>query len=891
MTVPSRPAWSLESDAVLAGLEVDLASGLSGDEAARRLEEHGPNTLRRFEPRSVWNILWCQLRSVIVLLLVVAAALSAAFGDLVEVAAIAAVLVLNTGIGFLTELRAARSMEALRELGTVNARVRRGGADSMIPAQLLVPGDIVLFEGGDVVTADVRVLEASKLEADESILTGESVPVTKVAAPVPADAAVADRGNMLHKGTAVTRGSACGAVVATGMRTELGRIASLVAESEDEVTPLERRLDRLGRRLVVVAFAVAAMAAVAGILSGRDALLMVKTGVALAVAAIPEGLPVVATMALARGMWRLARRNAHIRRLAAVETLGATNIILVDKTGTLTENRMTVTRLVFPELGAVEVRPDEAGTGSFHGSGGAIDPAATPALRLALELGALCGNATLVEDGGEAEAVGDPLEVALLVAAAKAGLRRDELLARSPEVREEAFDADVRMMATFHREDGALRVAVKGAVEAVVAVAASERVGEVARPLDDAARRRWFDRNEALAKDGLRVVAVATKQARSEEDAPYEGLELVALVGMHDPPRAGVSDAIAACREAGVRVVMATGDQVLTARTIALAVGLVPDDSARAVRGVELAAALERGDFREPSIFARVDPAQKLSLVKAYQAAGDVVAMTGDGVNDAPALARADIGVAMGKRGTQVAREAADMVLRDDSFASIVVAIRQGRVIYENIRKFVLYLLSCNLAEIGVIALATVFAMPLPLLPLQILFLNLVTDVFPALALGFGEGDRATMRRPPRDAREPLLKRAHWKTIVIYGVVIAASVLLALAAATHVLGYGPSRAVGVSFLTLGFAQLWHVFNVRTPGSTFLRNDVVTNPWVWGALALCALMLVATVLVPGAADVLRIEPPGAAGWLLILGFSLVPWGCGQLALQRRRPAVT
>ncbi len=880
--------WAASADDVLRGLDVDPARGLSSGEAEARLRRYGPNVLRSWTRQSVWRILANQLKSVIVLLLVAAAIVSAAFGDWPEAGAVLAVLVVNTAIGFATERQAVRSMESLRELGTVTGRVRRDGKEVRAPADQLVPGDIVILEGGDVITADLRLIEASKLAVDESILTGESIAVTKTTDPLPEETALADRRNILFKGTALTRGSAHAVVVATGMRTELGRIALLVAEADDEVTPLERRLERLGRRLIIVALVIAAIASTAGILSGRGVLLMIETGVALAVAAIPEGLPIVATMALARGMWRLAQKNAHVRSLAAVETLGTTSVILVDKTGTLTENRMTVTRFELPDLGRVDVSGEGlAPTGSFRGAGGELDPAREPLLRHALEVGVLCNDATFAAtDHGET--FGDPLEVAFLVAAAKGGLRRRELVSALPEVREEAFDPAVKMMATYHQHDGAILVAVKGAAEAVLAACSMERGAGGTRPLDDATRHVWLERADALAGDGLRVLALASKQVPSTESAPYADLEIAGLAGMLDPPRQGVREAVSACRRAGVRVVMATGDQSRTARVIAAAVGLADADAA-VVHGDQVDEVLaDAGALQRTRIFARVDPEQKIAIVGAYQRTGAVVAMTGDGVNDAPALKKADIGIAMGERGTQVAREAADMVLRDDSLASIVLAVRQGRVIYGNIRQFVVYLLSCNVAEIGVITIAALTGLPLPLLPLQILFLNLVTDVFPALALAFGEGDPNTMERSPRDRREAILTRRHWRRIIAYGALITTTVLVVLVFALERLEYGAKQAVTISFLTLGLAQLWHVFNVRRSGSSFLGNDVVRNPWVWGSIGLCALLLLATVFVPPLADVLDVAALDGAGWGIVVSASLVPWGVGQLWHAIARP---
>jgi P-type Ca2+ transporter type 2C len=889
--------WTRSREETLEALDVSRERGLDEATAKKRRQVAGVNRLRSIERKSAWQILVEQFKSLIVLLLAVATILSFTFGELVEGAAVAVVILINAAIGFVTELRAVRSMEALQKLSRVDAKVRRDGAVHEIPAERLSPGDIVILDGGDVVTADLRLLEASKLQANESALTGESVPVSKQVEPLSEDAPLAERANMVFKGTAITRGTGEGVVVATGMDTELGRISTLVEEAEEEATPLERRLQQLGHRLIWVTLGIGAAVVVAGVVGGKDVLLMIETAIALAVASIPEGLPIVATVALARGMWRMAQRNALINNLSSVETLGATNVILTDKTGTLTENQMTATRFVLASGEAVQVTGEGLDTeGEFQRDGETLNPAEEELLRQALEVGVLCNNAALQadEDGSQdtdVEAIGDPVEAALLVAGAKAGIRRARLLDEQPEAREDAFDPDVKMMATFNEENGQYRVAVKGALEA--ALAASSQImtpeGE-GRAIDDAERERWRERNIRMAEEGLRVLALATKTVASTDVEPYEDLIFIGLVGLLDPPREDVQPAIEAAQSAGVRVVMATGDQAATAKNVARAVGLASADAdVRAVHGSELGgrsdwSADERQKILEAPIFARVTPEQKLDLIALHQENGAIVAMTGDGVNDAPALKKADIGVAMGQRGAQVAQEASDMVLQDDAFSSIVVAIEQGRVIFNNIRRFVLYLLSCNMAEIMVIGLASVVNAPLPIRPLQILFLNLVTDVFPALALGVGEGDPAIMEQPPRDPDESIMTKRNWTAVFGYGALITASVLGAFAIAFTWLGTGTDRAVTISFLTLACAQLWHVFDMRDPGSHFLRNDVTRNTYVWGAVGLCVGLLLLAVYVPLLADLLSVVDPGVKGWGVIVGMSLIPWAVGQTLAQ-------
>jgi P-type Ca2+ transporter type 2C len=864
-SLPDLP-HALEPSAVLAALQASVAKGLSEEEVNRRRVAFGPNTIVTTRKVSALAVLLHQFMSPVVYLLAAAAVLAAYFGEWEESAAIAAVLALNALIGFTTEIRAARSIEALRSLGSRSARVRRDGHTRIIAAEALVPGDIVLLEGGDAVSADLRLIEASNLGADESTLTGESIAVDKSTAPVAADARLADRTSMLFKGTSITRGSAAAIVVATGLQTELGRISQLVREAEPESSPLERRLARLSGQLIWATVIIAALIAGIGLATGKDAFLMVEASIALAVAAIPEGLPIVATLALARGMWRMARQNALIERLSAVETLGATTVILTDKTGTLTENRMAVRRLWVPS-GEIEL---DAETGESSGATPLGDDAQLARL---LEIAVLCNDATL--ESADDEGSGDPMELALLRAGLRAGLKRSALLQRSPMARKHAFDTTAKMMATAHRRGDSFLIAVKGAPEAVLA-AAEKVIGEDGEAALDSDRRgEWLARVEHFGHHGLRVLACAMKTGTQADEPPFADLTFVGLVGLEDPARADVPHAIQACQQAGIRVVMVTGDHAVTARTIGRAVGLGEQPST--VEGAELAQ-LQSGDggaLLQAGIFARVSPAEKLDLVRAYQAAGEIVAMTGDGVNDAPALRQADIGVAMGLRGTDVAREAAAMILLDDAFPTIVKAIREGRIIFANIRRFAAYLLSCNVSEVLVVGLAILFTLPLPILPLQILYLNLVTDVFPAFALAMGEGERDVLKRPPRNPREPILGRAQWITIVAQSLALTAATFGALLLAQFGLKLEEKSVVTVTFLTLAFAQLWHVFNMRHRRSGLLRNEITGNAWVWGSLLLCTALLLLPTYLPPFAHLMQLATPDLDMWLIVLTMSLAP----------------
>jgi len=880
------PPWSSSPGELARAVATDPEHGLVPDEAASRLGRHGPNRLTTRGPRPTGRILIDQFRGPVVAILAAAALASLVLAQWLEATAIGLVLAIDAAIGFTAEWRAIRSMEALRALGRTRVRVRRDGVDALIADETLVPGDLVVIEAGDVVAADARLVEANKVEVDESMLTGESASVSKSIDALPPDTPASERTCMIHRGTRVVRGSGRAIVVATGMATEVGRVADLAESAEETTTPLERRLRRLGHRLLWMVLAITTVTVLIGVARGRPVTGMLEIGVALAVAAIPEGLPIVATVDLARGLWRLARHHALVNRLAAVEVLGATDVIIADKTGTLTENRMRVVRLELAD-GGIDLGPG-------------ADPSPSPPTVLgpivteALETMTLCNNAALPADGDpHGRCTGDPLEVAMLAAAAEADIERPHLLARHPERREEPFDPATRRMATVHGRTAPHRVACKGAAEAIVPACDSIRTGDGDRPLDETARRRWLDRADALAADGLRVLALATGSVATPDADLDGGLILLGLVGLRDPPREDVAAVLRRCRHAGLRLVMATGDHPGTARRIAQDLGMLDAEAAddAVIEGRDFDAVDERTRLKA-SVFARVDPAQKIEIIRMHQRAGSIVAMTGDGVNDAPALRQADIGVAMGRRGTAVAREAADMVLQDDAFASIVRAIRHGRVIDQNIRRFVRYLLSCNLSEVAVVLAASAMGLPMPILPLQILYLNLVTDVFPALALGVGEGSAAIMDRRPRPATAPIVSTREWITIGWQGAAIALATLVALLTASGPLGLTPTQSVTASFLTLGLAQVWHVLDMRSRGSHPLHNDVIRNPWVLGAIVLCVGLLAAAVHVPPLAGPLGLDAADPAIavrlWSLALACSAAPVIVMQIVIRGPAP---
>lgn len=871
ITTPAAP-WSLAAGKVAEHLGTSTDSGLSEAEAARRLTAYGPNEVAAAPVTSLWRILLRQFRGLVVALLAAAAILSFVLGDFIEGCAVLVVLILNAAMGFGIEWRATRSMEALRRLGRTRVRSLRGGRTLVIDAGELVPGDVVVLSAGDLVPADLRLLESAQLESDESALTGESAPVAKSDAPVPPGTPLAERTAMLYRGARITRGTALGLVVATGSTTELGHISTLVAQAKRESTPLEQRLDQLGNRLVWLTLGVAVITGAIGIASGKDVYLMAETALALAVAAIPEGLPVVATIALARGLWRMAERNALINRLSAVETLGATGIICTDKTGTLTENRLRAVVAILPGSGEIDLE-------------GRPDPM-PERLRHLLRIAVLCNNA---DDGaGESEpGVGDPLESALVAAATRSGMSLGEERERFPRIREVPFEAETRLMTTIHQTEEPQRwlIALKGAPEAVLEACAFQG--------DD--RLHWEGENERLASEGLRVLAFAGKTVDQPDGDSFQSLEFAGLCGLIDPPRKQVAESIRECQAAGIRVIMVTGDQPQTGAAIARQIGLLSGDTDfPPLRGADFPAPEDmsaeiRDRILRTVVFARVTPAQKLQLVHLHQRSGAIVAMTGDGVNDAPALKQADIGIAMGLRGTEVAREAAEMVLKDDSFPSIVVAIAQGRAIFANIRKFVVYLISCNLSEIFVVGCATAFASSLPLLPLQILFLNLVTDVFPALALGVGAAGSDLMLEAPRPTGEPIVRSRDWRAALASGALIALATLAAHALDVRWFLRSPTDAVTVSFLTLTVAQLFHVFNMAGKRSSWWGSEVMRNPAVWVALAICAALIALAIQVPAIAKVLALRPPSPGEWLLIVGLGLVTvvaeWGRRLLTYRR------
>ncbi|MBT8402683.1 MAG: cation-transporting P-type ATPase, partial [Gemmatimonadetes bacterium] len=823
------PDWhALPATEVLRRLSTD-SEGMSDDEAARRLETYGPNRLEPPPPVAWIRILARQFASVVVLLLAAAAVVALLIGDALEAGAIALVLALNSLLGFVVELRARQAMAALRAFAVPEARVIREGRRRTIAAADLVPGDVIELEAGDAVPADARILDGVDLRAVEAALTGESVPVAKQPEPVDARVPLPDRRSLVHTGTTVVAGAARAVVVSTGGDTELGRVGRLLASVEPSRTPLERRLDALGHRLVGLTLAIAAAVTAIGVLRGEPWGRMIETGIALAIAAVPEGLPAVATIALAVGLTRMARRNALVRRLGAVEALGSTTVVCSDKTGTLTAGRMSVRAVVLPaaEL-VVEGRGYEL-EGRILRDGAPIGADEDPVLNRLLRAAAWTPTASI--DPATHEVAGDPTDAALLVLAARGGRPREALEAAEGDPHVLPFSGERLMSAAIVGGE----TFVKGAPDRVLTACDRVAVGEGFEPLDEATRHRLEQRNRELADEGLRVIGLASQDRAAPDLASLDGLIFLGLVGILDPPAAGVPETVALLREAGIRTVMITGDQTATGAAVARELGLL-EEGAAVVEGGALANTSDEELptlVRETAVYARTGPADKLRIVSALQAEGHVVAMLGDGVNDAAALRKADVGVAMGGRGTDLARETAAIVLQDDRFATVGAAVEEGRVIDDNIRKFAFYLFSCNLAEVGVLLGAGLLGLPLPLLPLQILWLNLVTDTFPALALAMEPAEPGVMTRPPRAPGAPLLSRRFVRALAFYATLITVVTLAAW-------GWGLARgdvegARSLAFTALALAQLFHLGNARGRRPMLARGAVVANRWALAAV--------------------------------------------------------
>jgi len=831
-----KPWHSMSIDEVLKELDTTF-DGLSDVEAKARLEKYGFNELVEKAKVSVIKIFIDQFKNFLVGLLIAAAIISAVIGEHIDAFAIVAIVILNGVLGFIQEYRAEQALEALKRLAAPKARVRRNGSEITILARELVPGDVIILEPGDRVPADARLITCTDLKIDEAMLTGESIPVKKNAAIIlPEDTPVADRKNMVFMGTLVTTGYGEAVVVSTGMNTEMGKIAAMVQEVEKEETPLMRRLNRFGKRIGTLIVVLCIITFVLGLAREMDPVLMFMTAVGLAVSAVPEGLPAVVTITLALGVKDMAKRNAIVRRLASVETLGCTTVICADKTGTMTKNEMTV-RKIYVNGRIIEVTG--AGyevEGEFLFNGETINPAEDPHLELLLRIGLLCSHAELVKEDGKWKVLGDPTEGALVVAAAKAGMWKRALLKDYPKRHEIPFESSRKRMTTIHEtKDGKLVAYVKGAPEVILERSRFILEDGNVRLITDADKQRILTIVREMAQSALRVLAMAYRVIPAQfefidTDQVESELVFVGLAGMIDPPRDEVKGAIEQCRRAGIRVVMITGDHKLTAIAIAKEIGLVEGNNFMVLTGAELDKMSDEELTKvvdKVPIFARVSPEHKVRIVKALKRKGHIVAMTGDGVNDAPALKLADIGVAMGIKGTDVAKEASDMILADDNFATIVRAVRDGRAIYDNIRKFVRFLLACNFDEIAVITTCILAGLPPALLPLQILWINLVTDGGPAVALGVDPPDEDIMERPPRDPEEGILSGMEL-FILASALFQFLGTMAAYLLGMYLLKDSVAEARTLAFVQAVLFELFVVFNCRSEKHSAFRIGFLTN---------------------------------------------------------------
>ncbi len=818
-------AHSLPVEELIRLLKTNSTHGLHPKEVQKRLRQLGPNVLALHKRKSLLRIFINQFTSPLVWILAFAALLAFVVGEWVEGIAIGVVLLLNAIIGYIMERQAIRSMEALRNLSEVNAVVIRKGTKQTVKASTLTIGDILYVESGDVVTADCRLIEQNNLGVKEAALTGESMPVHKHVAAIDPLTPQIQRSNLLFKGTLISRGNARAVVTSIGTHTALGKIAQLTDSAEGKVTPLEKKLKKLSQKLIGLTLILAVIIFLFGTLNGRSLFLMFETAIALAIAAIPEGLPIVATIALAHGMVRLSRKRVIVKQLSAVETLGETQVIFTDKTGTLTENRMTVERLILANDDLEVVSIDQLNKGDTR-------------LEHFLNVAVLCNNASI---GAEKQTTGDPVEVALLEFADRLQISIDDIRNQYPRIKEIPFDASTKMMGTLHQMyNGQYLVCIKGALEVLL------RESDFTCNHNDCstpgvAKKQWMKKSNELAAKGFRILAFGYSVIDTPTEDFFHHLNFIGCAAFLDPPRSDVFEAIQKCKNAGIKVVMVTGDHPETAKNIAEQVALHQSNTPIVRHADQLPGLVNAPDqLFAVDVFARVNPEQKLQLVEAYQNEGWVTAMTGDGVNDAPALKKSDIGIAMGIRGTEAAKESADLILKDDALHSIVEAIRQGRGIYENIRYFVIFLLSSNLSELLVVTAMSVTNFALPLLPLQILFLNMLTDVFPALALGVNRESNQVMDRPPRNPKVSVIPPKIWRIIGAYALAISIPVFGISLFNHFYLQVDEVVNNNMVFYTLTLAQLWHVFNLPGSKRSFWKNEVTTNPYIWWAILLCIL---------------------------------------------------
>lgn len=895
--------WHLDIPEIIKNLETDASQGLSIQEAKLRLDKYGPNQLKEKKGRSPLSIFFEQFRDFIIWILIAAALISGFLKEWVDALTIIAIVILNAILGFIQEYRAEKSLAALKKLSSPTCKVIRSGQHSIIPSEDLVPGDLIELEAGDNVASDSRIVwHTANFAVLEASLTGESTPVVKINLKLensPADEKqeipLADRANMVYMGTSVTSGKSRAIVVGTGMQTELGKIAGMVQEVKQESTPLQRKLEEFGKWIVYLCFVLVGLVFLLEWLRGGKLMDVFLTAVSLAVAAIPEGLPAVVTIALALGVHRMVKRHALIRKLPSVETLGSATVICSDKTGTLTKNEMTVQAVY---AGAKNFQVTGTGyepKGGFIYNGEQINVSAYPDLEKTLLSVVLCNGAELINNGSGFKVVGDPTEGSLLTLAAKAGIWKEEKEKEFPFFDEIPFDSERKMMSIIRRRKEGDIVFVKGAPDLLLGNCISIQENGLARGLSGEDRKNILQTNDRLADQAMRVLAVAYRNIDGlggtyTPESIEKELTFVGLVAMMDPPREEAKAAIIECEKAGIKTVMITGDHKNTAVAIARELGFFKEGSL-ALTGEELDKLNEDDFYREIvriPVYARVSPEHKLRIVRTWRKRGEIVAMTGDGVNDAPAVKEADIGVAMGITGTDVTKEVSDMVITDDNFASIVSAVREGRGIYDNIRKFIHYLLSCNAGEILTMFVASLAGFPAPLLPIHILWVNLVTDGFPALALGVDPVNPNIMNYPPRPTNESVVTRQRAFLMIAQGGFIAACSLLAFIFVFFVEKEGITRARTAAFIVLACSQLVHSFNCRNMTESLFKIGILTNKKLIAAAGLSFILQMAVIYVPFLQKIFKTEPLGLFDWVLVIAVSSFPlWAMEVVKLASKK----
>lgn len=834
---------SLSMEEIADVLETSLDRGLSSEQVEMLREIHGKNVLQEIESDPWWRIFLRQFNTSMIYLLSFAAAISFFMGEDLDGGAIIVVILINGIIGFLTEFRAEKALEALRSMTSPQSRVIRDGEIRLVKSEDLVPGDLILLEPGDIIPADARITRLHNLMINEAPLTGESMPVEKKQGVIKEETLLPDRNNCVFAGTSVVKGTARAIVFAIAMKTQFGKIGEMLQTIPDQATPLEQRLSRFSQFLIYVTMGIALAVIGLGIFQGRDLVTMIETGIALAVAAVPEGLPFVATMTLAIGVHRMAGLNALVRNLSSVETLGSTTVICTDKTGTLTKNEMTIRTLELPD--------------------GEDDT-------LLLKIGVLCNDASISEEG---EFIGDPMEVALLKYAREKGFSVQDIRSRNTRIHEEPFDSETKRMVTWHEEG----VALKGAPERVIRETSSIITDAGPQSFSDEEKKTWLAKVVEMASKGMRTLAFAWGD-------DLDSMIFAGIAGVDDPPRPEVGYSVQKCHDAGMHVVMITGDHLVTAEAIAEEIGILHDGHNESLSGLQLENMSEEdlaAEARKVAVIARVAPEDKLKIVRGLQKAGEVVAMTGDGVNDAVALRQADVGVSMGIQGTEVSKEASDIILQDDRFSTIVDAISEGRRIFDNIRKAILFLLCCNLSEVLTVFMSILFRLPSILLPLQILWINLATDVIPALSLALDPGEPDLMHRPPKNRDEDVITKRNKYQILFYGVLMTMGVFSVYFWSLWAHSNDIARATEMGFHTLVISQLLFVVNVRK--GSILRNpgQIWSNPWLLLGVLISMILQVSITYIPLFQEVLEIVPLSIEEWLMILAGALVPTTIAQL----------